>query len=134
MLMSLRMYMAAAVVVLGVVGLSACSMAEFHHEMFGRRSDPLSGEWNATFNLEGYTAPFALKLKLEGDKVSGTCESEHTGPGTLRNGKWTNNKLSCDLDFASHESIALTGILKDGVFSGEFRTEGRQGSWEARKK
>ena len=45
-----------------------------------------------------------------------------------------NAKLSCTLNFAAHESIALTGKLQDGKLSGEFQTEGMQGNWEAEKK
>jgi hypothetical protein len=38
------------------------------------------------------------------------------------------------MDFPSHESIDVTGSLKDGKLTGEFRTEGRQGTWEATRK
>src|SRR5262249_7534895 len=98
------------------------------------RSDPISGEWTATFEVSGYSAPFSMKLKLDGDKVVGTAESDHTGPGTLSNGLWKGRKLSFTLDFAAHESIAVTGELKNGKLAGEFHTEGMSGKWEARKK
>jgi len=68
------------------------------------------------------------------DKVTGTAESAHTGPGTVRDGSWANNKLSFTLDFKTHESIAITGTLKDGQLVGEFRTEGFVSNWEAKKK
>ena len=49
-------------------------------------------------------------------------------------GSWAENKLSMTLDFAKHESIAVTGSLKDGRLAGEFRTEGFVAKWEAKKK
>src|SRR5207247_2488820 len=61
----------------------------------------------------------------------GTAASHHTGPGTLRDGSWKDNRLAFTLDFASHESIAVTGGLREGGLGGEFRTEGMVGQWEA---
>jgi hypothetical protein len=89
---------------------------------------------NVKFTLQVMTVPGTFKLKLEGDRVTGTVESAHTGAGTLTDGAWKENKLSCTLKFAAHDSIAITGNLKDGKLSGEFQTEGMQGTWEAEKK
>jgi len=96
--------------------------------------DSISGEWDATFYAMGQAAPFTLELKLEGHKVTGKVNSAHTGPGTISNGSWAENQLSMTLDFAKHESIAVTGSLKDGKLAGEFRTEGFVAKWEAKKK
>jgi hypothetical protein len=86
------------------------------------------------FELQGTRVPGKFKLKLDGNKVTGTAESEHTGPGTLSEGKWADNKISFTLDFATHESIVVTGTVKDGKLIGDFKTEGMQGTWEASKK
>ena len=87
-------------------------------------NDPITCEWNVKFTLQGMTVPGTFKLKLEGERVTGTVESEHTGAGTLADGALKENKLSCTLKFPAHDSIAITGSLKDGKLSGEFRTEG----------
>ena len=119
---------------------SACSAAAtlhneiWRHEVLQPDPDPISGEWEVTFYVQGTTTPATFKLKLDGDKVTGTAESAHTGPGTVRDGSWTENKLSFTLDFEKHESIAVTGSLRDGKLSGEFRTEGFVEKWEATKK
>jgi len=119
---------------------TACSAAvALHNEVLHPQvstadADPISGEWNVTFHVHERTSAATFKLKLDGDKVTGTAESAHTGPGTVRDGSWTENKLSFTLDFKSHESIVLTGSLKDGKLSGEFRTEGFVEKWEATKK
>lgn len=96
--------------------------------------DLISGEWDATFYAMGQATSFALELKLQGDKVTGKVNSAHTGPGTVSNGSWAENKLSMTLDFAKHESIAVTASLKDRKLTGEFRTEGFVAKWEAKKK
>lgn len=100
----------------------------------GDRPDAITGEWDASFTLQGYPSiPVALEFKLDGDKVTGKISSEHTGPGTFK-GTFVDNKLDITCDFAKHESIAVSGELKDGRLAGEFRTEGMQGTWEAKKK
>jgi hypothetical protein len=119
---------------------SAYSAAATLHNEIGRYevlppdTDPISGEWNVTFHVHDSTTPGTFTLKLDGDKVTGTAESAHTGPGTVRDGSWKENKLSFTLDFKKHQSIAITGSLKDGKLSGEFSTEGFTDKWEAIRK
>ncbi len=127
------------VVLMLVAVPSGCSAATLHthlsHEAFAAREvDDISGEWDVSFKVQGMTTPATFNLKLDGRKVTGTVNSEHTGPGTIRDGSWVNNKLSFTLDFKKHESIVITGTLKDGKLTGEFRTEGFVSNWEAVKK
>ncbi len=126
-----------ATLLVGVV--TACSAAAFHRGVFAHEStrqdaDPITGEWDVTFHVQDMKTSATFKLKLDGNKVSGTVYSEHTGAGTLRDGSWKDDKLSFTVDFAKHESIALTGALKEGMLVGEFRTEGFSEKWEAKKK
>lgn len=113
-----------AILILGIY--SSVSVA-------GQKHDPVSGEWQIVFSIAGQTAEGTLKLKLDGDKVTGTIESAHTGPGTVSKGKFVDGKLSFTADFTKHESIDITGTVKDGKLSGEFATEGMTGTWEAKK-
>jgi hypothetical protein len=106
----------------------------WRHEVLPQNPDPISGDWDVSFLVQGTTTPAIFKLKLDGDKVTGTAESAHTGSGTISKGSWSDNQLSFTLDFKSHESIVVTGTLKDGKLSGEFRTEGFVSKWEAKKK
>ncbi|MDT7807799.1 MAG: hypothetical protein QOJ70_1612 [Acidobacteriota bacterium] len=87
-----------------------------------------------TFELQGTKVPASFKLKLNGDKVTGTADSHHTGAGTLSKGSWLDNKLDFTLDFAAHESIVVTGKIENGKLVGEFATEGMRGTWTAEKK
>lgn len=97
-------------------------------------SDPISGEWIVAFFVHDTTTPATFNLKLAGTKVTGTVDSEHTGPGTVREGKWTDGKLTLIFDFKNHESIAVDGLMKDGKLAGEFHTEGFTAKWEAKRK
>jgi len=103
-------------------------------ERAGAAADPISGEWDVTFHIQGMATPATFKLSLVGDKVEGTAVSHHTGPGTVRDGSWKGSRLAFTLDFPSHESIAVTGGLREGSLGGEFRTEGSVGQWEARRR
>jgi hypothetical protein len=126
-----------AVLITAVSGCSAIAKAHanhFHGQVTQAASDPISGEWDVTFRVDASTTPAVFTLKLEGEKVSGTVYSQHTGPGILRDGSWTNNKLSFTAEFEKHESIAVTGEVKGGGLAGEFRTEGFVSSWEAKRK
>ncbi|MDQ3908147.1 MAG: hypothetical protein M3268_07365 [Acidobacteriota bacterium] len=100
-----------------------------------KAADQISGDWDVVFTIEGMKVPGTFTLKLDGDKLTGTAFTQHTGPGTLHDGgTFAHGELSFTLDFAKHESIAVAGRLKDGKLSGEFRTEGREGTWEGTKK
>jgi hypothetical protein len=130
------------VVTLLAVSVSADTTIARHHEGFlnapqapnTNQSDPISGAWDVSFFVNGKAHPSAFDLKLEGTKITGTAFSDHTGPGTVRDGTWSDGKLSFTLDFKKHESIAIKGTLKDGKLAGEFTTEGFTSNWEARRK
>jgi hypothetical protein len=96
--------------------------------------DPLSGTWNLTFMVPGYPpTPATLKVTVEGEKVTGTIQSDHTGAGKVTDGLWKDGKLSFTAVFEKHESIALTGSIENGRLGGDFRTEGFVAKWEATK-
>src|SRR3982751_2222571 len=124
--MRLRTFMSLVMVALIASAASAIMAAPLNNKTLHDRADPISGEWDASFYAMGTTTPFTFDLKLDGHKVTGTAESAHTGPGTLTNGEWTDNKLSFTMEFAAHEAIIVTGTLKDDQLVGEFRTEGRR--------
>jgi len=128
--------------ILSIFLLASCSAVARHHDRImtshfthaDSTNDPISGEWNVSFFVNGHSTPATFVLKLDGDKVSGTANSDHTGQGTVRDGKFEKGKLSFTLDFQKHESIAINGELKGEKLMGEFRTEGFVANWEAIKK
>lgn len=95
--------------------------------------DPISGEWDATADAQGTSIPFTLKLKLEGDKLTGTSESAQ-GPATLSKGTYSAGKISFSLE-TGNGAIGMTGTVKDGKIVGDFDFAGQMtGKWEAKKK
>jgi len=95
--------------------------------------DPISGEWSASADAQGQSIPFTLKLKLDGDKVTGTSESDQ-GSVPISKGTWTAGKLSFSLE-TGQGSINLTAMVKDGKMVGEYDFAGQMtGKWEAKKK
>ena len=81
--------------------------------------------------MQGQTVSGTLVLAVEGETVTGTVETQHTGPGKLQDGKFAASKLSATCVFDRHESMALMGELQGEKLVGTFRTEGRDGKWEA---
>jgi len=129
---------------ISLVGISLLLLA-LHSEMVAKepspsselsassadKADAISGDWIALFEVEGNKVPVKFKFKLNGQQVTGTADSDHTGPGTLTNGTFSANKISFTMVFTEHESIEVTGKLEAGKLSGEFSTEGRKGTWTA---
>jgi hypothetical protein len=136
-----RMLLQIAVGVFALTTVSGCAAIHGHHRMLANHlheapaaEDPISGEWAVTFFVHDSKTPATFTFKLDGTRVTGTAQSEHTGPGTIRDGKWVDGKLSLTLDFQKHQSIVVNGTLKDGKLFGEFTTEGFTAKWEAEKK
>ena len=95
--------------------------------------DPISGEWAATADVQGMSIPFTLKLKLEGDKVTGESTSEQ-GTAAVSKGTWTADKLSLLLD-TPNGALKLDATLKEGRLVGDLDFASQfQGKWEAKKK
>ena len=143
MQMSIRIFLHVAIGILVVMSLTGCSAIAAHHQTFFKEhgghasaanDDPISGNWEVTFHVHDMKMPGRFSFKVEGTKVTGTAYSEHTGSGTIRDGKWADGKLSFTLDFAKHESIVVSGAIKDGKLAGEFSTEGFTDKWDATKK
>jgi hypothetical protein len=96
-------------------------------------ADPISGQWEGKFDAMGTLVPFKMMLKLDGDKITGSLESEHTGPGKATDGIWKDGTFSMTMVFEKHQSIEFTGKpTKDGL-EGEFKTEGFTAKWAATK-
>ena len=142
--MNSKLFSVVAIGALLVMSGSACSAVKAHHHaLFGENShhaaaasnqDTIAGEWNVTFYVHENKTPASFTFKVDGTNVTGTAYSDHTGPGTIRDGKYADGKLSFTVDFKKHESIVVNGVFKDGKLSGEFSTEGFTDKWEATKK
>ena len=96
-------------------------------------ADPVTGDWDAEADAGGQALPFTLKLKLEGDKVSGSSESAQ-GSVAISKGSFAAEKLTITLD-TPNGPIVLTAMIKDGKMTGEYDFAGQfNGKWHAKKK
>lgn len=122
-------------VICGALGL-ACVLFGQHDPPLPTQSDQsITGDWIIHFQAAGHTVSGNLHLQADGERLTGTIETAHTGPGTVQNGKWSNRKLAATLVFEKHDSVALEGELKsDGTLAGNYKTEGRTETWQAERK
>jgi hypothetical protein len=95
----------------------------------------ITGDWIIHFQAGHQSVSGNLHLEMDGERVTGTVETAHTGSGTIENGKWSQQKLSATCVFKKHESVILEGDLKsDGKLAGKYTTEGRTETWQAERK
>ena len=114
-------------------GTAAAAGEPKKEEMKPASGDAVSGEWDAAADAQGTSIQFTLKLKLEGDKVTGSSESAQ-GSLPISKGSFVANKLTFSLD-TPNGSIVMNGMVKDGKIVGEFDFAGQMtGKWEAKKK
>ena len=93
----------------------------------------LSGDWDAVADANGQPFPFALTLKVDGEKVTGGSSSQ-LGDSTLKDGVWKEGRLSFVLE-GQNGTISMTATVIDGKLSGEFDYAGQlQGKWIAVRK
>lgn len=98
------------------------SMAEF-----------LTGQWDATADANGQAFPFTLILKVDGEKVTGSSNSE-LGLSNISTGTWKDGKLVFVLESANGQ-IGMVAAIVDGKLVGDFDLSGQMtGKWAAVKK
>jgi hypothetical protein len=92
--------------------------------------DEISGDWDAVADAQGQPFPFTLALKLDGDKITGSSNSQ-LGQGNITTGTWKDGKLAVVLD----GNITLVATMIEGKLSGDYDFAGQSsGKWVAVKK
>lgn len=95
--------------------------------------DELSGEWDAAADVQGQAFPFTLSLKLDGEKVTGSSNSQ-LGNSQISTGTFKDGRLALVLDSGSGP-IGLVAALDGGKLIGDFDYAGQmQGKWVAVRK
>jgi len=93
-------------------------------------ADEISGEWDAVADASGQAFPFTLSLKLDGDKITGSSDSQ-LGHANVVSGSWKEGKLAIVLD----GNIALVATMVEGKLSGDYDYNGQSsGKWVAVRK
>lgn len=115
------------------VAATGATPAEPKSDAAPATGDPISGEWDAAADVQGQSFPFTLKLKLEGEIVTGESSSDQ-GTATISKGSWKSGKLTIVID-TPNGSVTLNGNVVEGKVTGDFDFAGQmQGKWEASKK
>ena len=93
----------------------------------------LNGQWDAVADANGQPFPFLLTLKIDGENVTGSSNSQ-LGDATIKTGSWKDGKLAFQLE-GQNGVITLSATVVEGKLSGEFDYAGQlQGKWVAVKK
>ena len=92
--------------------------------------DEISGEWDAVADAQGQAIPFTLSLKLDGEKITGSSDSQ-LGHANIVSGSWKEGKFSIVLD----GNVALVAVMVEGKLSGDYDYNGQgSGKWVAVRK
>ncbi len=92
--------------------------------------DEISGEWDGVADAQGQAFPFTLSLKLDGDKITGSSDSQ-LGHANIVSGSWKDGKFSIVLD----GNVAMIATLIEGKLSGDYDFNGQSsGKWVAVRK
>ena len=92
--------------------------------------DEISGEWDAVADASGQAFPFTLSLKLDGDKITGSSDSQ-LGHFNIVSGNWKDGQFSIVLD----GNVALIATMIEGKLSGDYDFNGQSsGKWVAVRK
>jgi hypothetical protein len=91
------------------------------------------GDFECTADVMGQAMPFTLKLKQEGDKITGESTSDQ-GTTPISNGKAAGSKLTFSLD-TPQGAIGFTSELKEGKMAGKYDFAGQMtGDFSCKKK
>ncbi|HEY2712825.1 MAG TPA: hypothetical protein VGI60_09950 [Chthoniobacterales bacterium] len=124
-----------AALMCGALGLPYVVFGQQHPTPPATAEQSITGDWVIHFQAGHESVSGNLHLQADGERLSGTVETAHTGPGTIQNGKWSNQKLDATLTFEKHESVVLKGELKsNATLVGTYTTEGRTETWQAERK
>jgi len=118
---------------IAVMSVTSSAFSSFH-TLAAMHDDPISGQWDATFSADTGDVTFtrSMKLKVDGETVSGSFDSERTGKGTVK-GTWAANKLTVTLE-SEQGKMEVIALLKNGKLKGTWDVGHMQGKMEADKK
>ncbi len=97
-------------------------------------ADPISGQWDGVTGNSDMSVPFTMRLKLDGEKVSGDISSDQ-GSAPLSVGTWKNGALNLSFELSSAGTITMVGSIQEGKLVGSLDVGGQmQMQWAAVKK
>ena len=97
-------------------------------------NDPITGQWDGVTGNSDMSVPFSMRLKLDGDKVSGDISSEQGG-APLSTGTWKDGALTLSFELSGMGTITMVGAIQEGKLVGSLDIAGQmQMQWAAVKK
>ncbi len=96
--------------------------------------DPITGQWEGITGNSDMSVPFTMRLKLEGDKVTGDVSSEQGG-ASLNTGTWKGGSLSMTFELSGMGTVTMVGAIQEGKLVGSLDVGGQmQMQWAAVRK
>jgi len=96
-------------------------------------ADVISGEWDGVADAQGQAVPFTLSLKLDGEKVTGSSNSQ-LGTANITSGVWKDGKLAIAMETGNGQ-LTMVATVVEGKLSGDYDYAGQaSGKWVAQKK
>jgi hypothetical protein len=87
------------------------------HRGHSSKNVDVSGKWELTIDTPHGTIEFALQLKQDGSKLSGTVERE--GKSHTVTGRIEGSKVSFNFEAMPNVNLDFTGTVEDGKMSGK---------------
>jgi hypothetical protein len=136
--MRISTFMAVAALGLVLVAASAVRTQAGPVQSVGQQkvaADPISGEWEGAVEMPDSPMPFNLKLKLDGEKVTGEVGSNQ-GSVAISSGSFIDGKLTVAFTYVDGNGVVLTGAVADGQLAGSLNYGSGQmvTNWSAKKK
>ncbi len=123
----------AAALVLGLVGLAGLARAE-------DKKDSPNGTWKWTVNFGGQDRDFALKLKVDGEKLTGQFVGPDGKETDIEDGKYKDGEISFKVTrerdgnkFVTKYKGKVSGDTIKGKTERERNGEVRERDWEAKR-
>jgi hypothetical protein len=97
-------------------------------------ADPITGEWNGVTSNNEISVPFTMRLKLDGEKVTGDMSSDQGG-AQFNPGTWKDGTLTISFEFGGMGTVLVVAAFNEGKLVGTMDFSGQmQMSWAAVKK
>jgi hypothetical protein len=97
-------------------------------------ADQITGEWDGVTGNNEMSVPFTMRLKLEGEKVTGDISSDQGG-AQFNPGTWKDGALTISFEFTGMGTVLMVAAFNEGKLVGTMDFSGQmQMSWAAVKK
>jgi hypothetical protein len=127
-----RLIVAAAALIVTATCLSGLSLADDNANPTG------TWKWSATFNNQ--TREFTLKLKLEGDRLTGAMLGRDNQETAIENASYKDGEVAFTVTrerngqkFTSKYKGKVSGDTLKGTIESDFNGQSRSRDWEAKR-